>query len=263
MANEILVPYDTGRAVYVLVFSAAGTIWNTSGTPALEAYNGSNIADYDIALSELGTASGLYQGSMPAVAAGIYTLVACERSGGSPAQTDAKIAQASVYWTGTALVHFPNSPAIDSSGNVAADVIEWKGATAATVDAAGYPVVTVKDGTGTGELNLSSGVVDANIVQISGDATAADRLEAMFDGVVTGSVNDAGASTTDFDGDSGLSSTNDFYNGSVVQFTSGTLAGLCRKVSDYTGASRNFVFASALPSAPANGVTFNILGRID
>jgi hypothetical protein len=262
MANEIVFPHDTGRTVYMMVFSATGTIWNTAGA-ALETYAGGSITDYDIALSELGTASGLYQGSMPAATAGFYTLVICERTGGSPAQTDAKIGIAQVYWTGTAMIYFPNSPAIDSSGNVAADVVEWKGTTAATVDTAGYPVVTIKDGTGAGELNLASGVVDANVVQVSGDATAGDRLEAFLDGVLTGTVTDASASTTDFDGDAGLSATDDFYIGSVIQITSGTLAGLCRRVSDYTGSTKNFTFVSAWPSAPANGVTFNILGRID
>ncbi len=263
MANEILFPFDTGRSVYVMVFSATGTIWNTAGA-ALETYAGGSITDYDIALSELGTASGLYQGSMPAVTAGVYNIVVCERSGASPAQTDAKIGQGLVYWDGTELIYFPNSPAIDASGNVAGDVIEWNGTAVATVDTAGYPVVTVKDGTGAGELNLTSGVVDANAVQISGDSTAADKMEAFFEGAVTtGSVNDAAASTTDFDGDAGLSATDDFYNGLVLVITSGTLVGLARRITDYVGASKNFTFAAAWPSAPANSVTFIILGRID
>jgi hypothetical protein len=43
----------------------------------------------------------------------------------------------------------------------------------ATPDTAGYPKVTHKSGTGTGELNLSSGVVDANAVKMSGTALTA------------------------------------------------------------------------------------------
>ena len=55
-----------------------------------------------------------------------------------------------------------------------------------TPDTAGYPKVTIKSGTGTGELNLSSGVADADMVKVSTDATAANNLESMLDG--TGGV---------------------------------------------------------------------------
>lgn len=267
MANEVTVPHDTGRNVYMMVVSATGTFWNTSGTPALEVYNGSNITDYDIALSELGTASGLYQGSMPAVAVGVYTLVICERTGASPAQTDAKIAIGQVYWNGSALIYFSsnwNALVIDSAGCVDASVEKWDDVAVASQDTTGYPVVTIKDGTGTGELALVSGVVDANVLQISGDATAADNLELFFDGAfVAGSVNDAGAAAGDFDGDAGLSATNDFYNGSVLNFTSGTLKGIARKITDYVGASKNFSFTVPFPAAPSNADTFIITGRID
>lgn len=85
----------------------------------------------------------------------------------------------------------------------------------------------------------------------------------MDESAIQGSVNDASATTTGFVGDSGLSSTNDFYNGSVLVFTSGTLKGLARKVSDYVGSTKTFTLSSALPSAPANGVTFFIVGRIE
>lgn len=83
----------------------------------------------------------------------------------------------------------------------ASDVYRWNGTDVATPDTAGYPKVTIKDGTGQGELNLAGGVVDANIVQangsafvpltepvdanviqISGDSDAADNLEAAADG---------------------------------------------------------------------------------
>lgn len=80
---------------------------------------------------------------------------------------------------------------------------------------------------------------------------------------VKGSVNDAGAAAGDFDGDAGLSATDDFYNGMVLAFTSGALKAVARKITDYTGSSKNLVFANAFPAAPANGDKFIILGRID
>lgn len=47
-----------------------------------------------------------------------------------------------------------------ASGRPEVNTTHWKGTTAATADSAGYPVVTVKDGTGQGEIALTSGKVD-------------------------------------------------------------------------------------------------------
>ena len=80
---------------------------------------------------------------------------------------------------------------------------------------------------------------------------------------IAGSVDDAGATTTSFIGAAGLSATNDFYNGAVLAFTSGALQGLSRRITDYVGSTRTFTFGVALPAAPANGVTFVILGYIE
>jgi hypothetical protein len=48
-----------------------------------------------------------------------------------------------------------------SGGRPEVNVSHWKGTAAATVDTAGYPVVTIKDGTGAGEIALTSGAIDA------------------------------------------------------------------------------------------------------
>jgi hypothetical protein len=83
-------------------------------------------------------------------------------------------------------------------------------------------------------------------------ATAADSVQAS-----------PTPTTTAFAGSSSLSATDDFYNGSVVVFSSGTLDGLARKITDYVGSTRTLTVSPALPSAPASAVTFRILGRID
>lgn len=51
---------------------------------------------------------------------------------------------------------------------VSANVTQWAGTNVATPDTAGYPKVTGKSGTGTGEFNLSSGVIDANVTKFGG-----------------------------------------------------------------------------------------------
>jgi hypothetical protein len=68
--------------------------------------------------------------------------------------------------------------------------------------------------------------------------------------------------TTTFAGQSGLSSADDFYNGAALAFTSGSLQGLTRRITDYTGATRLFTLESALPSAPASGVTAKVIGQL-
>ena len=102
-----------------------------------------------------------------------------------------------------------------------------------------------------------------NVTQISGDATAADRLEAILDATPSGAVvddNDPDPSATAFETNL-TESTNDHYNGTFVLFYSGALLGQSRKVSDYDGTSKVLTVAAAFTEAPAAGDTFIILGR--
>ncbi len=93
-------------------------------------------------------------------------------------------------------------------------------------------------------------------VVIFGDSIATENA-------IAGNVNDAGAAAGDFDGNSGLSASDDFYNGAVLIFTSGTLSGMGRRILDYTGSSRNIALETAFPTAPTNGDTFVILGWVE
>jgi hypothetical protein len=68
-------------------------------------------------------------------------------------------------------------------GPAQANVTQWKGTDAATVDTNGYPVVTVKDGTGQGEVLTTSGAVDlvttATNLTNAGGLTQADVRTAV------------------------------------------------------------------------------------
>lgn len=66
----------------------------------------------------------------------------------------------------------------------AVDVTKWNGTAVATPDTAGYPKVTIKDGTGQGELDLDSGGVK---LSTAGAAAAADALwDEVIEGAITG-----------------------------------------------------------------------------
>ena len=56
--------------------------------------------------------------------------------------------------------HYGGTAGTFASGRPEVNTTHWKGTAAATVDTNGYPVVTVKDGTGAGEIALTSGAVD-------------------------------------------------------------------------------------------------------
>lgn len=99
MANELQVDATTGRTIYFLVRSAVATIWNGA---TLVAYATANLGTYAIAATEQGTASGYYVANMPAVAAGVYYIIAKIQAGGSPAEGDLTIGGGPMEWSGTA-----------------------------------------------------------------------------------------------------------------------------------------------------------------
>lgn len=114
-----------------------------------------------------------------------------------------------------------------------------------------------------GQVLGSDIVPSVNVTQIAGSATAATNQSYLYDsGLILASVNDAAATTTSFIGSAGLSSSDDFYNSGMLIVTEGTLAGIARKISDYVGATKTITLANALPSAPANGSNFVILGHV-
>lgn len=93
MAGEIQIdlgPSYAGITAYAMLRSVTGTVYNTASL-AFEAFNASNIADYDIALTEQG-ASGYFTGNVPAaiLATAIYATIK-QRAGGSPAVSDNSI----------------------------------------------------------------------------------------------------------------------------------------------------------------------------
>lgn len=66
---------------------------------------------------------------------------------------------------------FATAPA---SGNANANVTQWNGSNVASPATAGYPAVTLKVGTGTGEVNLSSGGVP--VASIANNAITANSI---------------------------------------------------------------------------------------
>lgn len=108
---------------------------------------------------------------------------------------------------------------------------------------------------------------DSNVTHLNSSATAAAQLALSSVGIFSGTVDTATftATTTDFEVAIAAPSTpaavNDHFNGRVLIFTSGTVAGQGASISDdtYTANSKHKLTVPALTSIPANGVTFVIL----
>jgi len=117
-------------------------------------------------------------------------------------------------------------------------------------------VTNQQDTVGTGNLT-------ADVIAISGDSEAADRFEEAASSVITGTVDGSSPtpSTTafGFTGTNGhtASTTDDFYNGKVVTFVTGNLAGQSTDVTDFTGTD-NILTVTALTAAPDSGSVFTL-----
>ena len=96
-----------------------------------------------------------------------------------------------------------------------------------------------------------------NAKQISGSATAADNLEASALGIVTGAAATGTLSTTQMTTNL-TEATDDHYNGRIIVWTSGVLAGQATDITDYDGSSKMLTY-TAVTEAPGNGDTFVIV----
>ncbi len=99
MSNELGASYLPANTVYFLLRNSTGSIYNGA---TFEAYLTANYATYVILATQQGTASGFYTVNMPAVAAGVYEIVAKSQSGGSPAEADIGVGEGQIQWNGTA-----------------------------------------------------------------------------------------------------------------------------------------------------------------
>lgn len=103
--------------------------------------------------------------------------------------------------------------------------------------------------------SLSDGRIKADVEAISGSTAAADQLGAGAVALVTGKAQ-AGSETTTIITDL-TETTNDHYNGRVITFTSGALAGQTAEIEDYDGTTKALT-VTALTEPPSPGDTFVI-----
>ncbi len=107
MSNEIKVAGNNlaDKNIYVLISKPNGQFWDSTNS-VFEDYSTASRDDYDIAVTEQGTSSGIYYVDFPSAitTAGTYTYYAYLRVGASPAETDPLVTFGKVDWTGTTVV---------------------------------------------------------------------------------------------------------------------------------------------------------------
>ena len=106
MADEIKYLHDdAAETLYAIVRHPTTGQFYAAATP--EDFLVANWATYDIALAEengAATGNGMYEGDMPAVAAGSYWVDIYVQAAGAPAQTDVLLDSTLYYWDATNLL---------------------------------------------------------------------------------------------------------------------------------------------------------------
>jgi hypothetical protein len=163
------------------------------------------------------------------------------------------------------------SMVVDASGLVDANTVKIGPTGAGTAQTArdiGTSVL-LSNGTGTGQLDFTSGVVKANATQILGTAVSTPATAGILDvnvkniGGVTQfesvriATATAGTATT-LTLDASASAIDNYYVGSVMMITSGANSGVCRTITGYVGSTKVATFAVALPTTADATPTFVI-----
>ena len=122
-----------------------------------------------------------------------------------------------------------------------------------------------------GSVTGSVGSVAGNVVGTIGDLAAAAKasVRAEADAAlvainldhfieIAGTVSDVTPAANNFD-TSLASAVDNFYNGRILKFIGGALAGQERRVAVYAGGTKNIILGAAYTSIPANGDAFVLL----
>ena len=145
MAQKLKLAYETGRTVYALAYDYNADIWNSA---AFVTYATANRATYDIPMTELGTASGVYTATFPVVAAGSYSVIYYEQLGASPAESDTLLAVSQEDWDGAA---FMGLASVQAHGDTSWDTVVPADVAAAILVTPAQKLVTDSNGYVTAE----------------------------------------------------------------------------------------------------------------
>lgn len=155
--------------VYFPLFDADGDlVTGAAGLDSEISKDGGTFTDCTNEATEIATASGFYYLELTGTETTADAVCIIVKTSTTGAKT-------------TPMVLYPVE-----AGDIDVDVTAWNGTAVATPDTAGYPVVTHKTGTGTGEISLSSGAVTAGTVSDkTGYALSTAGVQAIWDALTS------------------------------------------------------------------------------
>lgn len=247
------------------IYDADGDL--VTGATALDSEvskDGGTFADCTNEATEIATSSGMYFLDLTATEMNADTVALIVKTSSSGAKT-------------TPIILYPQE-----AGDIKVNVTYWNSAAIATPDTAGYPKVTIKDGTGTGELDTTAGAVllaTAAVDAITADiiANAFDKGDGLFDPATdspqairdrgdvawastaamhTGTAQAGAAGTITLA--AGASALDDYYARSGIVITGGAGAGQERLITGYVGATKVATVDENWKTNPDNTSTYEV-----
>lgn len=151
------------------IFKNDGTlITGATGLDSEVSIDSGTFADCTNEATEVATSSGVY-----------YLDVTASEMNGDCISVVVKTTS-----TGAVIPVFTLYP--QEAGDIQVNTTYWNGTAVATPDTAGYPKITIKNGTGTGELALASGRANADVVYIAGAAVSTSTAQLGVNAVQAG-----------------------------------------------------------------------------
>lgn len=158
MASTDARPIPLKNTAYRITFpilDADGDLVTGAAAPDSEvSIDGGTFTDCTNEATEIATSSGIYYLDLTSSEMNGDTIAIIVKTSTTGAKT-------------TPIVLYPQE-----LGDIQVNVTYWNGTAVATPDTAGYPKVTIKSGTGTGEVSLSSGVAAASLSSSERNAAA-------------------------------------------------------------------------------------------
>lgn len=144
------------RVTFPLFDNDGDLVTGAAGLDSEVSKDAGSFADCTNEATEIATSSGIYYLDLTATEMNADTVAIIVKT----STTDAKT---------TPIILYPQDNGLDRNVNIT----HWNGTAVASPDTAGYPVVTIKDGTGQGEIALTSGAID-NVTLVATTTTNTD-----------------------------------------------------------------------------------------
>jgi hypothetical protein len=178
-ARPVPIKNTAFRVTFPILDNDGDEVTGAAGLDSEVSKDGGTFADCTNEATEVATSSGVYYLDLTS----------------SEMNADCVYVKVKTSTTDAKTTHLCFHP--QESGDIKVDVQSWSGTNVASPDTAGYPKVTIKNGTGTGEIALSSGVAKADLTAIltytltqSSSATITNGFKKFFDvNTPTGTIN--------------------------------------------------------------------------